>query len=264
MNGVDHNVIKLKLFPFSLRDKARNWFHNLMSRSIDTWGALVEVFLTKKIPPHLASQFRATITQFQQGDQETLYDAWDRFKELLRKCPQHGYKLSAQVQIFYNGLNYSIRALMDAACGGSITMKTEREANLMFEELAKNNFQHPSEIGDGRKQGGLHEVDKMLSLEAKFEALMARLNQQVPKEPTIREISYMQAQGALLANPSLQIEDANYLNNRSYTFRPNNNLPLHYHLGLRNHKNFSYSNQAIVPPEPHQLSNTTAPPGFQN
>ena len=36
MNGVDHNVIKLKLFPFSLRDKARNWFHNLMSRSIDT------------------------------------------------------------------------------------------------------------------------------------------------------------------------------------------------------------------------------------
>ena len=36
MSGVDHNVIKLKLFPFSLRDKARNWFHNLMSGSIDT------------------------------------------------------------------------------------------------------------------------------------------------------------------------------------------------------------------------------------
>ena len=36
MNGVDHNVIKLKLFPFSLRDKARNWFNNLMSGSIDT------------------------------------------------------------------------------------------------------------------------------------------------------------------------------------------------------------------------------------
>ena len=44
MNGVEHNVIKLKIFPFSLRDKARNWFHNLMLGSIDTWGALVEVF----------------------------------------------------------------------------------------------------------------------------------------------------------------------------------------------------------------------------
>ena len=36
INGVDHNVIKLKRFPFSLRDKARNWFSNLMSGSIDT------------------------------------------------------------------------------------------------------------------------------------------------------------------------------------------------------------------------------------
>ena len=54
----------------------------------------------KFFPPQLTSQFREAITQFRQGDQETLYDAWDRFKELLRKCPQHGYELSAQVQIF--------------------------------------------------------------------------------------------------------------------------------------------------------------------
>ena len=60
----------------------------------------------------------------------------------------------------------------------------------------------------------------MSSLEAKFEALMARLSQQAPKEPTIGEIAYMQAQGALMANPPLQIEDANYVNNRSYTSDP--------------------------------------------
>ena len=107
---------------------------------------------------------------------------------------------------------------MDVACKGSITIKTIREVNLIFEELAKNNYQPPSRRGDGRKQGGLHEVDRVLSLEAKFEALMARLNQQAPKEPTIREITYMQAQGALMANPPLQIEDVNYVNNRSYTF----------------------------------------------
>ena len=140
-------------------------------------------------------------------------------------------------------------------------MKTTREANLIFEELEKNNYQPLSKKGDGRKQGGMHEVDR-ISSEAKFEALMARLNQQAPKEPTIREITYMQAQGALMANPPLQIEDADYVNNRSYTFRPNNNLPSHYHPGLRNHENFSYNNQAIVPHEPHQLSNTMAPPGF--
>ena len=134
----------------------------------------------------------------------------------------------------------------------------------MFEELVKNNYQPPSERGDGRRQGGLNKVDRMSFLEAKFEALMARLNQQAPKEPTIGEIAYMQSQGALIANPLLQIEDENCVNNRSYTFRPNNNVPLHYHPRLRNHENFSYRNQAIVPHEPHQLSNTTTPPGFQN
>ena len=92
---------------------------------------------------------------------------------------------------------------MDAACGGSITMKTAREDKLMFEELAKNNYQPPSERGDGRRQGGLHEVDRLSSLKAMFEALMARLNQQAPKEPTFGEIAYMQAQGVLMANPPL-------------------------------------------------------------
>ena len=75
MNGVDDNVIKLKLFTFSLRDKARNWFNNLMSGMIDTWGTLVETFLTKFFPLQLTSQFRAEIKQFPKGDQETLYDA---------------------------------------------------------------------------------------------------------------------------------------------------------------------------------------------
>ena len=91
INGVDHDVIKLKLFPFSLRDKARSWFHNLMLGSINRWGELVEVFLTKKFMPQLTSQLRAEITQFRQGDQETPYDAWDRFREFLRKCPQHAW-----------------------------------------------------------------------------------------------------------------------------------------------------------------------------
>ena len=74
----------------------------------------------------------------------------------------------------------------------------------------------------------------------------------------------MQAQGALMGNPPLQIKDENYVNNRSYTFRPNKNLPSHYHLRLRNHENFSYNNQAIVPHELYQLSNTMTPPGFYN
>ena len=62
MNGVDHNVIKLKLFPFSLKDKGRGWFHNLSTGSIDTWGEMVKAFLIKFFPPQLTSQFLVAIT----------------------------------------------------------------------------------------------------------------------------------------------------------------------------------------------------------
>ena len=143
-------------------------------------------------------------------------------------------------------------------------MKVARKANMMFEKLAKNNYQPPSERGDGRRQGGIHEVDRISSFEAKFEALMTRLNQHYARELTLGEVAYMQNQNALGVNTPLQIEDVNYVNNRSYTFRPNNNFPTHYHAGLRNHENLSYRNQEIVPHEPHQLSTTMALLGFQN
>ena len=64
-------------------------------------------------------------------------------------------------------------------------MKTTRETNLMFKELAKNNYQPPSERGDGRKQGGIYEIDMMSSLEAKFEVLMTILNKHAPIELTL-------------------------------------------------------------------------------
>ena len=47
MNGVDHDVIELKLFPFSLKEKSRNWFHKLDQESIETWREMVEALLTK-------------------------------------------------------------------------------------------------------------------------------------------------------------------------------------------------------------------------
>ena len=73
--------------------------------------------------------------------------------------------------------------MVDATCGGSVTTKTTREANQLFEELAKNNYQAPLKRSVGRRQGGIFEMDRVSLLEAKFEALMTRLNQQTPREP---------------------------------------------------------------------------------
>ena len=106
-------------------------------------------------------------------------------------------------------------------------------------------------------------MDRVSSLEEKFEALMTKLNQQTLRESTMGEIAYMKAQEVIMANSISHVEEVNFVNNKGYIFQPNNNLITHYHPRLRNHENPSYGNQAIVPHVPHQFSVSNAPPIFQ-
>src|SRR5262249_22195866 len=43
-NGVSNDTIRLRLFPFSLRDRAKGWLNTLPSGSITTWDGLAEKF----------------------------------------------------------------------------------------------------------------------------------------------------------------------------------------------------------------------------
>ncbi|KAJ9544292.1 hypothetical protein OSB04_023999 [Centaurea solstitialis] len=56
-----------------------------------------------------------------QDDDEAVPTAWERFKELLRKCPHHGIPYCIQLETFYNGLNYPARQMIDATAGGAFT-----------------------------------------------------------------------------------------------------------------------------------------------
>ena len=48
---VDNDIIKLKLFPFSLRDRAKEWLVSLPKNSIDSWTKCKDAFIGKYFPP---------------------------------------------------------------------------------------------------------------------------------------------------------------------------------------------------------------------
>ena len=75
LNGVRPEVIKLYLFPFSLRGIATTWYDSLPYGSVDTWEELVEAYLGKFFPSSLTSERRREIIVFQQGEDESLYIA---------------------------------------------------------------------------------------------------------------------------------------------------------------------------------------------
>jgi len=82
MNRVSNDAIRLRLFPFSLKDKAKSWLLNSSANSFTTWEALSETFLCKLFLPRKMAKLRNDITSFFQVESDSLYEAWERFKEL--------------------------------------------------------------------------------------------------------------------------------------------------------------------------------------
>jgi len=92
INRASTDAIQLRLFPSSLKDKARAWLHPLPLRSITTWDEVTKVFLAKFFPPSKTASWRNQITSFMQREDASLYEAWEWFKHLLRLCPHHGLR----------------------------------------------------------------------------------------------------------------------------------------------------------------------------
>ncbi|KAG9450549.1 hypothetical protein H6P81_010514 [Aristolochia fimbriata] len=141
-NGVSDDAIRLRLFKFTLAGRAKTWLNTLPAGSIATWEDLQKKFLGKYFPPAKTIKLRNEISQFLQEPKEHLFEAWERFNGLLKRCPNHKKELWSQIEIFYNGLNMNTRSMIDAASGGSISKKTPEEVHEIIEEMTANMYQY--------------------------------------------------------------------------------------------------------------------------
>nr|GEV02263.1 reverse transcriptase domain-containing protein [Tanacetum cinerariifolium] len=72
-----------------------------------------------------------------EGFEETFEEAWERFKEMLKACPHHGFTELTQIDTFYNGINENDQNPLNSAAGGNILSKTTREALNINENKSK-------------------------------------------------------------------------------------------------------------------------------
>ena len=75
---------------------------------------------------------RAIILIFKTQPGEGLYQAWERYKALLRKCPHHGYKEWMVLSTFYGALNSDIRLSLDVAAGGNFKKAHVHQAKALL------------------------------------------------------------------------------------------------------------------------------------
>ena len=179
LNWVNPDIIKLQLFPFSLRDVAASWFELMPYGSVNNWEELVEAFMERFFPRTLTYERRREIISFKQGEEENLYNAWERYKKLLKRCRMHGIDQITQMDIFYHAMNYSSKGIINATCYGAFKRKSAEEANQLIEDLAKSNYRAPTKTSGSSsryREGGMPELNRMTTIEVKLDALMSKMS----------------------------------------------------------------------------------------
>ncbi|XP_070002223.1 uncharacterized protein [Nicotiana sylvestris] len=116
--NVSNDYVRLTLFPFSLIGEAKEWLNKEPANSIHTWDDLVRKFLIKFFPTKKTKVLRSQILGFEQRAGETLRQAWERYKKMLRDCPHHCQIDEVLGHTFVDGLDGASKMNLDSACGG--------------------------------------------------------------------------------------------------------------------------------------------------
>nr|GEV44715.1 reverse transcriptase domain-containing protein [Tanacetum cinerariifolium] len=116
---------------FELKHRAaRQWLEKEPLRSILTWEDLVSKFINEFFPPSRMTILSHEISNFQQRFDESFHEAWDRYKDLLRACPHHGFTELHQLDTFYNALNPADQDSLNSAAGGNLDANSSSSSEI--------------------------------------------------------------------------------------------------------------------------------------
>ncbi|CAN6455676.1 unnamed protein product [Victoria cruziana] len=178
ISHIEDDALRLQLFSFSLKEKAKHWFKSLpTSIRISTWDDLQSEFLKKYFLIGKTNHFRRAITTFSTLEGETFHQAWKRM-ELLRRCPHHQILRWQILQGFYDRLTEAHRQTIDSSCGGSMMLKSEEEAWMLFDILSENSM-HSTGSSTVRQAGkrGVLDIGTSLHVQTQLDSLSRKMDQ---------------------------------------------------------------------------------------
>ncbi|XP_070004476.1 uncharacterized protein [Nicotiana sylvestris] len=224
--NVSKDYVRLTLFPFSLIGEAKEWLNKEPANSIRTWDDLARRFLIKFFPTKKTKILRSQILGFEQRAGETLRQAWERYKKILRDCPHHCQTDEVLGHTFVDGLDDASKMNLDLACGGE---------------------------GDSRKavkqkSTGLLELDEVSAMSADIAKLANQMTRMTMQQPqTMQHVQQMTICYELCGNSHMSDMCPTNPESIYYVGQQNRDPPNQhtqyensYNLNWRNHPNFSW------------------------
>ena len=121
--ATDMELLKLKAFPLTLKDKAKIWLNYLRLRTIRNWTEMQAKFLKKFFSMHKTNSLKRQIYTFTANDNEKFYKCGERYMETISACPYHGFDTWMLVNHFYDGMSPAMKQLLKTMCGGDFLSK---------------------------------------------------------------------------------------------------------------------------------------------
>ncbi|KAG7552295.1 Retrotransposon gag domain [Arabidopsis thaliana x Arabidopsis arenosa] len=288
INGVSEDGFKLRLFPFSLGDKAHQWEKTLPPDSITSWDDCKTAFLTKFFSNSRTARLRNEISSFTQKQSESFCEAWERFKGYTTQCPHHGFKKASLLSTLYRGALPKFRMVLDTASNGNFLNKDVEEGWELVENLAQSDGNYNEDFD--RSNRGIGDSDakhikEIKALNDKLDKVLLTQQKQVhyiteeehyqlqERESTqAAEVSYIQNQGGYNkgynpykpAHPNLSYRSTNVANPQDQVYpqqQPNQSKPfLPYNQGFAPKQQFSGGYQQQNPPLGFAQQPQQAPP----
>ncbi|RVW78530.1 hypothetical protein CK203_049772 [Vitis vinifera] len=160
--GASIDLMRLKLFPFTLKDKAKIWLNSLRPRS---------KFQTSQL-----KRMRNSMS------------VWERYIEAITACPHHGFDTWLLVSDFYDGMSSLMKQLLETMCGGDFMSKNPEKAMHFLSCVAEvsRGWDEPNkgEVGKMKSQpsafnvkAGMYTLNEDDDMKAKFAAMTRRLEE---------------------------------------------------------------------------------------
>nr|GEX65789.1 reverse transcriptase domain-containing protein [Tanacetum cinerariifolium] len=215
VNGVTNHALCLYLFPHSLTHHATAWFDRLPRNSISTFEQMSKMFLGKYFPPSMVTKLRNEITNFCQRPDESLFEAWERYKLPIDRCPNHNMLPVTQIDTFYNDLTLRHHDTINAAAGGTFMKRRSEECYDRIENMTAhhNDWDTSAQRSESSNSISCYSDTKIAALKAK----MAEINKNLMRPPLAILKTYMlrepiKANDAILKNMQTNMTSLTNLN----------------------------------------------------
>ena len=181
----DMDLLKLKAFPLTLKDKAKIWLNSLRPRTIRNWADLQAEFLKKFFNATKTNSLKRQIYTYSAYDNEKFYQCWERFIEPINACPHHGFDTWMPVNHFYNGMSPAMKQLLETMCGGDFLSKHPEEAMDFLSYVAETSKgwdePNPRDVEKMRQpahpKGGIYALSEDMEMKAKISTLTSKVEE---------------------------------------------------------------------------------------